>query len=415
MRDELRLIWRQMTGQPVHTVISLLVLTLTFSLPITVLALGEALRQGIITASDPFGLLVVGAKGSSQQLVLNSVLLQDEPVGNIPLSIYEGLQNDPRVQLAIPLAIGDNVGGAPIIGTSEAFFQLRASQREPLAFQLREGRFFLADFEAVLGSRAARALGLRVGDRFQSQHGFRQGLPSDIHQEVYTVVGILAPSQTAYDAAVYVTLNSVWSVHAETEAVLNYGASLTTGETPARSDDVTAILLKPTGFIEMNQLWQEFYARPDAQAAFPGQELGELFELIEQAQALLNAVSYLVLAIAALTVFLSIYSTTLNRQQSLAVMRSLGSRPRRIFRMVMLESILLTLLGGLLARPLGYGVAAFIGQQVASTAAIPIRIVFLPDLEPWLWAVSLSLGGVAGLLPALWVYRLDPVEKLFPT
>ena len=44
--------------------------------------------RGIIRASDPFGVLVVGAKGSGQQLVLSTLLLQGLPVGNIDGHIY---------------------------------------------------------------------------------------------------------------------------------------------------------------------------------------------------------------------------------------------------------------------------------------------------------------------------------------
>ena len=85
-------------------------------------------------------MLVVGAKGSSQQLVLSTLLLQGTPVGNIAGHIYTELRADPRVALAVPIAMGDNVGGARIVGTDEHFFDLRPSQQEPPAFQLAAGQ-----------------------------------------------------------------------------------------------------------------------------------------------------------------------------------------------------------------------------------------------------------------------------------
>jgi hypothetical protein len=39
----------------------------------------------------------------------------------------------------------------------------------------------------------------------------------------------------------------------------------------------------------------------------------------------------------------------------------------------------------------------------------------LPELEPFLWLLPILLGLLAGLVPALMAYRVDVVEKLFPT
>lgn len=98
--------------------------------------------------------------------------------------------------------MGDNVGGARIIGTDRRFFELRTSQQAAPTFQLVSGRLFETDFEAVLGNRAAAALGLQLGDRFQSQHGVELGLEGDNHAEVHTVVGILQPSSTTIETII---------------------------------------------------------------------------------------------------------------------------------------------------------------------------------------------------------------------
>ncbi|HYO87954.1 MAG TPA: ABC transporter permease, partial [Candidatus Limnocylindrales bacterium] len=142
MRTDLHLAWRSIATRPLQTLIPALVVALAIGLTITVLALGDGLRRGIIQASDPFGALVVGPKGDSQQLVLNTLLLQGLPLGTISHEIYERLEEDPRVRLAVPLATGDNLGGFPIIGTSLAFFELRTEQNAAPAYQLVEGRLF---------------------------------------------------------------------------------------------------------------------------------------------------------------------------------------------------------------------------------------------------------------------------------
>ena len=427
MMYELKLAWRNLLSRPVQTLVTIIVIALAVALAVAVTHLNEGLQRGIIRASDPFGVLVVGAKGSSQQLVLSTLLLQGTPVGNIDGHILQELQDDPRAALVVPIAMGDNVGGARIVGTDEHFFELRPTQQEAPAFRLAGGRHFAADFEAVLGSRAATELGLGLGDRFQPRHGVARGLESDTHAEVHTVVGILQPSGTPFDNAVLTSVGSILRMHDETphsESATTAGAEepgVAGAEEHAADHDhsaigqVTAILVQPTGFIEANELWRDFYTGTEAQAVFPGRELGSLFDLLNQGQEILVVVGYLAAIMAALTLFLAIYSATESRQQLLAILRSTGARRGTVVAVVLVETVLMALLGTLLGRLLGYGAAAAIAAQITRQSAIPISIGYLGTLEGALWVLPLGLGVLAGLLPAWHAYRVNVVEKLFPS
>jgi putative ABC transport system permease protein len=170
----------------------------------------------------------------------------------------------------------------------------------------------------------------------------------------------------------------------------------------------------PTGFIEQNQLAQQFYIEPTLQAAFPGQELGGLLNLLGQAQQILNIIGYLVLGIAGLTVFLAMYSAIMSRQHAIAVMRGLGGSRSTVFRVVIFETMILAVAGAIVGRILGYGIAALIASQIQQRAAIPISVRFMPELEVALWALAIGVGFLAGLIPALMAYRVNVVENLFP-
>jgi putative ABC transport system permease protein len=412
MRYDALLAWRNVRARPLQTLITVLIVAVAVGLPLTVLALGDGARQGIIRASDPFGVLVVGPKGSAQELVLNTILLQGVPLGNMPYDIYAQLRADPRVALAIPMAKGDSVGNSPLIGTTEAFFELRATLNSPPAFRITAGRLFAADFEAVLGAKAAAQLGLRIGDAFQSQHGRGPGIASDVHKERYTVVGILDVTDTPYDMAVYTTLGSIWEAH-------QIGADAAFRATPdpsaAAENQITAILVKPTGFAEANRLWQTFQNRTDAQAAFPGKELGGLFDLLGQGERILGIVGYLVMGMAALSLFLSIYSATLSREHTLAIMRGVGGRRLNVFRVVLFEALFVTVIGAVVGRVLGYLTALIVATLFTRTSAIPLPIRYLTAPEAALWVLPLLIGAVAGLIPAVMAYRTNVVEKLFPS
>jgi len=426
MLYDLNIAWRNIIARPVQTLITILVVGMAIALSVTVVHLNDGLQRGIIRASDPFGVLVVGAKGSAQQLVLSTLLLQGNPVGNIPHHIYDELVADPRVALAVPIAMGDNVGNARIIGTNHDFFTLGPSLQEPPSFHLAQGKLFAQNFEAVLGSKAAGNLGLDIGDRFLPAHGVSQGLASDEHNVPHTVVGILQPSNTPFDNAVFTTLESVIEIHAEHSDEEHVNGETAPDEhadehgdehgdeAHADSEQITAVLVRPTGFIEQNELWQEFYTGTEAQAAFPGRELGSLFDLLNQGQELLRVVGYLAAGMAALTLFLAVYSATGARERLLAIMRGLGANRNTVFRIVLFETVLTALLGALLGRLVGYAVANGIAGQMTAQSSIPITIRYLPQLELFLWGLPLLLGFVAGLLPAVQAYCANVVEKLFP-
>lgn len=412
---DLFLAWRGLRARPVQTLITMLIIALAVGLPVTVLAVGDGARQGIIRASDPFGVLVIGAKGSGQQLVLSTVLLQGAPVGNMPYSVYESLQTDLRAALTVPIALGDNVGGARLIGTTADLLDLRPTVTEPPAFRITQGRFFDGDSEAVLGSGTALALGLSIGETFHASHGVAPGLEEDIHDEEYTVVGIFDRTISPYDNAVFVSVESIWHAHEHDEGEAQHDAldALSVKES-AESDQITAVLVKPVGFIEANELWQTFAASSDAQAAFPGQELGALFDLFTQGERILTVVGYLVFIIAGLTVFLSLYSAIAAREASIALMRGLGSSRTTVFRVVIIESMLVMLVGALIGRLVGYGSAYAIAAVLSAQSSIAIPIRFLPNLEPLLWLAPLGLGLMASLIPAIQAYRVNIIEKLFP-
>lgn len=421
MLYDFNLSWRNVRARSVQTTITILVVGLAIGLFVTVSVLGDAIRRGVVTASDPFGVLVVGAKGSGQQLVLSTILLQGPPVGNIPFEIYEDLQTDERVALAVPLAMGDNVGGARVIGTSLAFFELSDPDRDEKPFRMANGRSFEADFEAVLGASAAAQLGLRIGDRFVTSHGVEAGLEPDEHGIPFTVVGVLEPTSSPYDGAVFTTVPSIWAVHEPDADSIVENSTLPTpnieedDEQTAQTGQVTAVLVEPVNFAAAQPIWQDFYTGTEAQAAYPGRELGGLFDQLRQGERILTAVGYLAAGMAALTVLLAIYSATVAREQTIAIMRSLGASRVSVLRMVIFEALIVSVIGAIFGRLIGYLTAGIIASTITEQSAVPVTVRLLPEIEPFLWILPLVLAVAAGLYPALMAYRVDIVEKLFPS
>ena len=97
------------------------------------------------------------------------------------------------------------------------------------------------------------------------------------------------------------------------------------------------------------------------------------------------------------------------RIPELAVLKTIGFSNRSVLWLVLSESILLVVLGGLL----GLGIAALIMPAVSAASG---GVIQLPGVLPQTWLVGLALmlviGVIVGLLPALRGMRLNIVDAL---
>lgn len=122
-----------------------LVLALSLSLGVGVSMTERAVRQGTARAGDAFDLLV-GAQGSSVQLMLGAVYLRPQSLPLVPGSAVSEILTQEGVVCAAPLAFGDRWNASPLVGTTTDMVTLGGKRR------LAEGRAFAAQDEAVLGA-----------------------------------------------------------------------------------------------------------------------------------------------------------------------------------------------------------------------------------------------------------------------
>src|SRR5258706_14099133 len=102
---------------------------------------------------------VLGARGSKLQLVLNAIFHLEASPGNLAWSDYLDVKKNPNVDLAIPLAVGDNYLGYRLVGTLPELFG-KAEYAPGRHYTLTPGgSFFEPRFrEAVVGSFVAQKL-----------------------------------------------------------------------------------------------------------------------------------------------------------------------------------------------------------------------------------------------------------------
>lgn len=379
--------------RPLRYGLLILLTAVACALPVFVIQLAGGLYQGLNRAAAPFPILA-GAKGSPYQLVLNTVFLRDRPIGNIPYGEVETLRQSGKATQVLPLAFGDSYRGFRLCGTEAAIFSYVVPGEKTPWLVPAQGRGFAGTGEAVLGADTARLTGLKVGDVFQSSHGFIA--KGKAHNHPYRVVGILAPVHGPYDKAILVPLEDIWEAHA------GYGdAAFHTGQ----KGDVTAILIRPKGYGEAMQLlsaWQRKKGSP-SQLLFPAQSLIALYGMVGQSRQFWMMISLGLLGAAVLVTLLALYWDGTSRMEEWALLRALGASLRKTQGLLLLEQFLLLLVGSTLGWLLGYGgsllAAAGISQQAAvEMSRTPLWQGFLAPL------LLLGAGTLGGVFP-LWLLR----------
>lgn len=360
--------------------------------------------------------LVVGAKGSPLQLILSSVMHVDQPTGNIPLSAQALLERDRAVARVVPLALGDNFNGFRIVGTDAGFSAL-------YGLKIAKGRDFAAPMEAVLGAEVARATGARIGQKFTGSHGLGEAEGQDQGHEhaPFVTVGILAPTGGVADRLILTPVESVWQVHGiaadhenaakghdhEHDHDHDHDAS---EATPA--PDITALLVTYRNAAGALRLPAMINRQTALQAAVPATETARLLDLVGASLEGIRIFAWLLAATGGLAILFALIGMVRAREGDLALLRVMGASRFEVFGTVMLEGVLTALAGAVL------GWVAAHSLIMAARGAYPT----LADLglTPWqplvaefgLLAGVIGIGGLAALLPALNVYRLDPARVL---
>lgn len=396
--------------------------------------------------------LLIGARGSETQLVLSSVYRVEKPIENLPYRYYRQLQEDPRVDAVVPLAIGDDTdkGQFPIVGTTTRYFTLPAANRSgrPVEFRLR-GRAMTGPWDAVIGAEVARVNGWDLGSTFQLIHA---GQTDHVHEEKFTVTGVLEPTGTPNDRTAFVALSGFLSLadhlkpieeaieyeaqffnETEEETRDRYAAKIATlskhgshyhGELPDLMKEVTALLVTTkagegedslTGQMRAIHLRTEINSSQKALAVAPTGVMANLTRrIVGPADLIAKWVGGIITVVTAIGVFVSIYNSMADRRREIGIMRALGARRTTVMGVILAESTLLCLLGGALGLLLGHGLVFIVAPILLDRTGILINPLAFEATELLVFPILLGLGILVGLLPGLTAYRTDVASALEP-
>jgi putative ABC transport system permease protein len=386
-------------ARPLNTALSVLLLALGVgTIVLLLLVVGQAEER---MHRDARGIdLVVGAKGSPMQLMLAGIYHLDAPTGNIPLSSSVALSKNRLIKKAMPLALGDSWKGNRIVGAPTIY-------AEHYGAELREGRFYEKPMEAVLGAEVAARTGVGVGGTFKGAHGIGNE-PGDDHEQLYTVVGVLAKSGSVVDRLVLTSIESVWHVHEEHQGPQDEADRKALEE----AREVTVVLVQYASPLAAAMLPRQINSQSELQAASPAYETARLFSIVGVGVEALRAFAGVLILAAGLSVFIALYSALEERRYELAVMRTLGASPGKLFGLLIGEAFVLSLLGVLIGLALGHALASILGLWLESQQNYPVTGLQWRPEELWVAGIALAVGVLAAIVPAWRAYRTDVSRTL---
>lgn len=403
--------WKNLIHKPWQLVLSLLLFSLGVAMITFLILLNKQVRAKF--DKNQAGIdMVIGAKGSPLQMVLCNMFHIDNPTGNIKIQDARAYLNPkhPLIGLAVPLSLGDSYKNSRIVGTNSGFKKL-------YSLEVEEGKWFGQDFEVCVGKGVSDKIGLKIGDTFDSSHGFNDdvGMTHEHHLK-FVVVGILAASGTVADQLILCSPNTVWAVHDHEEGAdehlqkdkesTNFSNEGLIGYPDASITSILVQFKNRTSIAALN-FPRAINENTGLLAVNPVFEINRLYSMLGVGIESLRILALVIVFVSGFSIFISLFNSLRERKYELSLMRVMGARPVTLFSMIIIEGILIAVIG--------YVIGIFFSHIGMYFMADSIESSYRYSFSPWhfyweefyLFAGAMALGFVAAFIPALKAYHTN--------
>uniref|UniRef100_A0A831XHI5 FtsX-like permease family protein n=1 Tax=Thermus islandicus TaxID=540988 RepID=A0A831XHI5_9DEIN len=376
--EVLLLVLRNLLARPVRSLLTLLGVLVATGSMVLFLSFGEGLRRALFQELSRVGPAIQVVPEGTEGFGLGGF----PEITPGALKALEEAGQALGVRAVVPVLFLARGGFDP--ASSFLFQGLPQGVAPDLLYpgvRAQAGRLRPSEKGAVVGGKVARRSGLTLGSplRLSPRVALR-------------VEGILEETGGLADNLLFVPLAAIQEVL----GTRNYSAVLVALNPGQQAEAVARALER---------------AVPGVKA----QTTGEVMRFAERALRISDLVrfgiSLVALVVGGLLVANTVMMSVYERVREFGVMRALGARRGFVFRLVVLESLLLSLLGGVLGLGLGALASGAINLYTLDQVGLALSAV-TGRLALFALGVALGLGLLAGLLPAHHASRIPVVEAL---
>jgi putative ABC transport system permease protein len=406
----LNLAWKSLWNRRATALLTISAIAVSVALLLGVQKLRTAARESFANTVSGVD-LIVGARSGPLNLLLYSIFRIGDATANVSWKTYQKIATHPDVAWTIPISLGDSHRGFRVMGTDHNYFEhYRFRGSHELVFS--SGGPFHDLYDAVLGSDVARTLGYKLGDPIIVAHGVGNVSFAEHKDKPFRVAGILAPTGTPVDRTVHVSLEAITAIHIDWQSGMQAPPGYRVSAAEARSrdltpDTITAFLVGMRSRVMTFTMQRAIndYRQEPLLAVLPGVALSQLWELVGVADTALMVVAAFVVLAGLLGMLTAILTSLNERRREMAILRSVGARPRHVFALLVAEAGLLATLG--VAAGVGLTYLLILGGRPLLERRFGIFVAVSGPSESDL----AILGGIIaaallmGLLPAFRAYR----------
>lgn len=359
-------------------------LTIGVSTVVALLTLTRTMDDEVSRTLDEFGaniLMVPRSDALSLSyggLAVSGVAVEAERLDRSAIDAIHRIKNSESISIVAPKALYPvQVQQKTVLVAGVVF---------PEEFRLKkwwrvQGAQPAEDHHVLVGSEAAIHLGLRPGDRV------------DLEGYSFQVTGVLEETGSQDDGLIFADLDMV--------------------QQRLRKDDTlnlieVAALCNTCPIEDIVQQISE--TLPQAKVTAIKQAVQSKMDTIEQFRMLSGGIAAIVMIVGGLIVLTTMMGSVNERTREIGVLRAIGFRQSSIVRMLLFEAAVVGLIGGVLGWFTGHGAAVMVAPQLLSGG--DVTVPFDSMLGLWAMGLSVSVGMLAGLYPALRAARLDPTVAL---
>jgi len=232
---------------------------------------------------------------------------------------------------------------------------------------------------------------LIVGKSLAEEENYTIGDSVKVYGEDYKITGIYETGSLMYDFAMYTNLKDLQELTDNQEKV----------------STISIKINKNASLDEVNNRIKDEYN--DTLTTITSEELSQTIEeTLGTISSATTAIELLAIVIGGLGVINTMMMTVFERTREIGVLKSVGWTKKKILSMILGESIVLTLISGIIGSILGILVVILLLKNGGDNMALVFDIqIFIKA-----FIVALSVGIIGGLYPAIKASRLSPTEAL---
>jgi len=376
--------WRNIKEHPLKTAFLIAGLAIGVAVVVSLFSVSSAMYLDLQDKIDEYGAnMVVVPKSESLPLAYAGVTIgglqyESATLTEKDMAKIRTIKEKANIRVVAPKLLGV----VPVDGQKAMIAGVRFKEEFELKkwWEIKKGVRPSGENEVLLGGKAARQLGLGVGDTV------------DIKGDRFKVAGILNQVGTQEDELIYVDLK-------QAQSILGKPGELSLIEVAAWCKDC------PIDDIVEQVSWKI----PEAKVSAVRQAAETRDAVIGQFSLFSVILSATMIAIAVLVVFTSSLSAVRERRREIGIFRAIGYRKTHILYIILLESVIVGLTAGIA----GYLTGFFGAGWVAPLATgIDVGVKFDPIVSAAAIGGVVFLSLVSSLYPAVLAARLNPTEAI---